>query len=90
MKCIDINANIPNEKKPECYQNKIQFINELTNQDGYVDFKEDLRKDFHIVITIEDEKKCNEFMNSDHFHFFQGALKTISHNIEIKTYSTEI
>ncbi len=88
MKCIDIYASIPVEKKLEFDQNKIEFINELTKQDGYVGFKEDFNKGFHILISWEDDEKLAEFLNSEHFHLFKGALKTISHKNEILIYNT--
>ncbi len=90
MKCLEIKATIPIDKKLEFDQTKVDFVNRLSNHDGYLGFKEDIHNDFRIVVSWDKEENLNKFIDSTLFHFFTGALQTIATNRNIKTYNYQI
>ena len=78
MVFLEIEADILTSKHFEFSQSKLAFINEIQKAPGYVNFKEKPGNSFHINVSWENEHSLNEFVKSEEFHYFKGALITLS------------
>lgn len=85
MVCLQISADISQNKLVEFNQSKHSFINELQQVDGYSGFTEKPGNPFLIKIMWKDRTSLNKFIKSEFYHVFNGALITLS-----KSESTQI
>jgi hypothetical protein len=77
MVLLDIKANILSYKHFEFSQSKFAFISDLQKASGYLDFKEQRGEQFHIIISWADRQSLNDFLGSEVFSFFRGAIVTL-------------
>ena len=75
---LEIEADILTNKHFEFSQSKLAFINEIQKAPGYVNFMEKPGKLFHIKVSWENKNSLDDFILSEHFHFFKGAIITLS------------
>ncbi len=77
MALLEIKAGIRSNKQLEFSQSKLAFISELQKASGYLDFKEQRGEQFHIIISWADQQSLNDFLGSEVFSFFRGAIVTL-------------
>jgi hypothetical protein len=77
MVLLEIKANILSYKHFEFSQSKLAFISDLQKASGYLDFKEQRGEQFHIIISWADRQSLNDFLGSEVFSFFRGAIVTL-------------
>jgi hypothetical protein len=77
MVLLEIKANILSYKHFEFSQTKLAFISDLQKASGYLDFKEQRGEQFHIIISWADRQSLNDFLGSEVFSFFRGAIVTL-------------
>jgi len=53
------------------------FLQSLQSVDGYISYTEIPECNYHLSIHWNDRAQLDEFMNSDLFHFLQGAILTL-------------
>ena len=77
MVLLEIKADIRSNKKLEFSQSKLVFISDLQKVSGYMDFKEQRGDQFQIIISWADQQSLNDFLGSEVFSFFRGAIVTL-------------
>lgn len=85
MVILEISADISQSKMLEFNQSKLLFIDKLQSIDGYSGFTEKTGNTFVIKINWNNRKSLNNFMKSESYRIFHGAIITLS-----KTESTKI
>ena len=85
MVTLEISADISQSKMLEFNQSKLLFIDKLQSMDGYSGFKEKTGNTFMMKINWTNRKSLNNFMKSENYRIFRGAIITLS-----KTESTKI
>lgn len=78
MVFLEIQADIHTNKQLEFSQSKLAFINDVQKSEGYLNFLEKPGYHFEIQITWDNQEHLDEFLKSDRFHFFKGALVALS------------
>ena len=89
MVFLEIKANIKTSKHLEFSQVKLSFIYDFQTADGFISFIEKPGYGFQIQISWNDQECLSEFMESEKFHFFKGALVALSKNNKIKVLNEE-
>ena len=90
MVFLEIQADIFTNKQLEFSQSKLAFINDVQKSLGYVNFLEKPGYQFEIQISWDNRKSLDEFIKSDRFHFFKGALVALSKKNTITISKEEI
>ena len=78
MVFLEIEAVILDNKHLEFSQSKLAFINDVQRAPGYVNFLEKPGKTFQMKVSWENKACIDNFMQSEQFHFFKGAIITLS------------
>lgn len=78
MVSLEIEADILVNKHLEFSQSKLAFINDIQRAPGYVNFLEKPGRTFQIKVSWENKACIDNFMQSEQFHFFKGAIITLS------------
>ena len=86
---LKIRAEIATNKHLEFSQSKLAFIFDCQMADGFISFIEKPDKGFQIQISWENQQCLSEFMESEKFHFFKGALIALSENNKITVLNEE-
>lgn len=82
MVYLQINATILETKQYEFSQSKLTFINDLQPINGYNGFTEKEGKKYQIKIAWKTRKNLDNFLKSEVYKFFHGALITLSETNE--------
>ena len=90
MVFLEIEADILTSKYFEFSQSKLAFISDFQKSQGYVNFLEKPGYQFEIQISWDNRESLDEFMKSDRFHFFKGALVALSKKNTITINKEEI
>ena len=75
---LEITASIKANKMLEFSQSKLSFIYEMQQIKGYSSFLEKPGEKFQISIYWVSRSSLKEFMKSEHYKFFHGAIVTLS------------
>ena len=75
---LEIKAEISLTKHLEFYQTVLSFINEIQDIDGYKGFTKNNGNDFKMKISWENRNYLDNFMKTDQYKFFHGAILTLS------------
>lgn len=78
MVFLEIKADILQNKHFEFSQSKLAFINDIQKAPGYVNFMEKPGTSFQIKVSWDNQSSMENFMQSEEFHFFKGAIITLS------------
>ena len=78
MVCLEIVAVILTNKMMEFNQSKMNFVENLQNAEGYLEFTEKHGNEFQIKISWKSRKVLDIFMKSEHYRIFNGAIITLS------------
>lgn len=84
MVILEIIADIKSNKSLEFNQSKLTFINELQNFHGYLGFREKPGFPFSMNISWENQKLLENFLKSEHYRVFHGAIITLSNSSKIQ------
>lgn len=76
MVFLEIEADILVNKYHEFSQSKLAFINDVQRTPGFVNFLEKPGRTFQIKVSWENKACIDNFMQSEQFHFFKGAIIT--------------
>lgn len=87
MICLEINAEILLSKLQEFNQSKLSFINSLQKFTGYIGFTEKPGQNFHIQINWKNRESLDEFINTEQYRVFHGAIITLSKTNSNKIYT---
>jgi len=78
MEYLEINAEIYQHKLNEFNQSKLTFIEGIQKMDGYVEFLEKPGKQFNMKIGWNNHKSLLNFMMTEQYKYFRGAIITLS------------
>ena len=84
MVYLELSAEILPTKLHEFNQSKLSFINGLHTIKGYSGFTEKRSLDLNMQISWQNKSCLEDFMSTEHFRFFRGAIITLSSKNEIK------
>lgn len=73
-----LNAEILPAKLLEFNQSKLTFIDGLHGIKGYSGFTEKRNLDFYMQISWLNKSCLDDFLGSEHYRFFRGAILTLS------------
>ena len=78
MVYLELSAEVLPTKLLEFNQSKLSFINGLHAIKGYSGFTEKRSLDFNMQISWQNKSCLEDFMNTEHYRFFRGAIITLS------------
>ena len=84
MVYLELSAGILPTKLLEFNQSKLSFINGLHTIKGYSGFTEKRSLDFNMQIAWQNKGSLEDFLSTEHYRFFRGAIITLSSKNEIK------
>ncbi len=79
-----LNAEILPAKLLEFNQSKLTFIDGLHGIKGYSGFTEKRCLDLNMQIAWQNKGSLEDFLSTEHYRFFRGAIITLSSKNEIK------
>ena len=74
---FEIQANITPSKLVEFNQSKMSFILDVMKMKGYAGFTEKQADHFWMIINWDTNDNLNDFLKSDSYKFFHGAVITL-------------
>jgi hypothetical protein len=90
MVYLELSAEILPTKLLEFNQSKLSFINGLHKIKGYSGFREKRCLDFNMQISWQNKSCLEDFMNTEHYIFFRGAIITLSCNYKINKVTNDL
>lgn len=85
MPCLEIKALISHSKLLEFSQSKMTFLHDLQQVEGFEMFTERQGKEYCINIFWMSRSSMDEFITSETYRFFHGALIALSreHSVSV-------
>jgi len=84
MVYLELSAEILPTKLHEFNQSKLTFIDGLHGIKGYSGFTEKRCLDLNMQIAWQNKGSLEDFLSTEHYRFFRGAIITLSSKNEIK------
>ncbi len=83
MVFLEIEAEILTHKHFEFSQSKLAFISDIQKAPGYLNFFEKHGTQFKMRITWENYKSLSNFLKTEQYKFFHGAIITLGNSYHV-------